>query len=62
MNTVVDSKDFNNLVIAQDTGGAIKGALRADLFLGYGDEAMRVAGELKSPLKMWILLPKKEGR
>ena len=57
--SVVDSKKFDKIVIAQDTGGAIKGKLRADLFLGYGDEAMRVAGELKSPLKLWVLLPKK---
>jgi len=59
MDAVVDSKNFERFVFAQDTGGAIKGKVRADLFLGYGDEAMRVAGELKSPLKLWVLLPKK---
>ncbi len=51
-------KRFCSLVLAQDTGGAIKGAVRADLFLGYGKDAMKIAGELKAPLKLWILLPK----
>ena len=58
MNTVVDNKHFSKIVFAQDSGGAIKGALRADLFLGYGSEAMRVAGNLKSNLELWVLLPK----
>jgi len=49
---------FNQIVQAQDTGGAIKGTIRADMFLGFGDEAREVAGELKAPLKLWILLPK----
>ncbi len=54
----IQEKNFNALVLAQDTGGAIKGAVRADLFLGFGKDAMEVAGELKAPLKLWILLPK----
>jgi membrane-bound lytic murein transglycosylase A len=49
---------INKVVLAQDTGGAIKGAVRADLFLGHNDEAMNIAGALKAPLKLWILLPK----
>lgn len=53
-------KDLEGIVFAQDTGGAIKGNVRADLFTGYGDEAREVAGNLKSPLKLWIFLPKKE--
>jgi len=57
----VDGKSFKKIVFAQDTGGAIKGAIRADLFVGSGDEAMRIAGELKSKLSMWILKPKEEG-
>ncbi len=52
------SVDFNRVVIAQDTGGAIKGSVRADMFMGYGEEAKEVAGRLKAPLKLWILLPK----
>ncbi len=58
VDTNIKNKNFSSLVLAQDTGGAIKGALRADLFLGYGNDAMQIAGELKSPLKLWILLPK----
>ncbi len=50
--------EFNRVVMAQDTGGAIKGSVRADMFMGYGEEAKEVAGRLKAPLKLWILLPK----
>ena len=56
----VDGERFSQIVLAQDTGGAIKGSVRADLFLGYGEEAMEVAGRLRAPLSIWILLPKKE--
>lgn len=58
VNSEDENYDFKQVVLAQDTGGAIKGAIRADLFLGYGDEAMEVAGRLKTPLNLWILLPK----
>lgn len=51
---------FDHVVMAQDTGGAIKGSIRADLFCGYGEEAKEIAGELKAPLRLWILLPKKD--
>ncbi len=56
----IGKNKFDKIVIAQDTGGAIKGAIRADLFLGYGDKALQKAGKLKSKLKLWILLPKEE--
>ena len=59
LNAKIDNQEVSRAVIAQDTGGAIKGALRADLFLGYGDKAMNTAGKLKSSLKLWALLPKK---
>lgn len=49
---------YTRMVFAQDTGGAIKGSVRADMFLGFGNRAGAVAGELKAPLKLWILLPK----
>jgi len=49
---------FSKIVQAQDTGGAIKGAIRADMFLGFGDEAREVAGRLKAPLQLWIFLPR----
>ena len=45
------------LMMAQDTGGAIKGPVRADFFWGMGDDAGVEAGRMKQPLKMWVLLP-----
>ncbi len=48
---------FNRLMIAQDTGSAIKGAQRADIFLGSGDEAGRAAGRLRDTGRMVVLLP-----
>ena len=53
----LENEKFNKIVFAQDTGGAIQGPIRADLFLGSGDKAMEVAGKLKSPLKLWLLVP-----
>ncbi len=50
---------FHKIVQAQDTGGAIKGAIRADMFLGFGDKAREIAGRLKAPLHLWIFLPKR---
>ena len=58
LNADINEKKVNKIVLAQDTGGAIKGAIRADMFLGYGDKARSTAGELKSALRLWILLPK----
>jgi membrane-bound lytic murein transglycosylase A len=49
---------LNKFVFAQDTGGAIKGDIRADYFLGSGQDALAIAGRLKAPLKLWIILPK----
>jgi membrane-bound lytic murein transglycosylase A len=51
------SVPLDRLMLAQDTGGAIRGAVRADFFWGYGDEAGREAGRMKQPLRMWVLLP-----
>ena len=45
-------------MIAQDTGAAIKGALRADLFWGHGEEAEFNAGTMKDPGSMLVLLPR----
>jgi len=52
------SEPLNRLMLAQDTGGAIKGAVRADFFWGFGDEAGRQAGRMKQSGQMWALLPK----
>lgn len=49
---------LNRLMLAQDTGGAIKGAVRADFFWGYGDEAGRQAGSMKQQGRLWVLLPR----
>jgi membrane-bound lytic murein transglycosylase A len=47
----------SRLVLAQDTGGAIRGAVRADLFVGYGGEAMERAGRMRERGRLWILWP-----
>jgi len=44
-------------MIAQDTGSAIKGAQRADVFFGTGDDAGRAAGTLRDPGRMVVLMP-----
>jgi len=49
---------LNRLMLAQDTGGAIKGAVRADFFWGYGDQAGALAGKMKQKGRMWIFYPK----
>lgn len=49
---------LDRLVIAQDTGSAIKSPVRADFFWGYGPEAGEKAGKMKQKARMWILLPK----
>lgn len=48
---------LRRLVMAQDTGSAIQGAVRADLFWGWGDEAALRASRTKQPLRLWALLP-----
>jgi membrane-bound lytic murein transglycosylase A len=49
---------LNRLVMAQDTGGAIRGGVRADFFWGFGNEAGELAGRMKQRGRMWVLLPK----
>ena len=49
---------LNRLVLAQDTGSAILGAVRADFFTGWGQEAGDIAGRLKQGLRLWALWPK----
>ena len=49
---------LQQLVMAQDTGSAIKGAVRADYFWGFGDDAGEQAGRMKQRLQMWLLFPK----
>lgn len=49
---------LRRLMIAQDTGGAIRGAVRGDVFWGHGPEAERLAGPMKSRGRAWMLLPR----
>ncbi|MDQ6683732.1 MAG: MltA domain-containing protein, partial [Pseudomonadota bacterium] len=54
----LSSRPLQRLVVAQDTGAAITGAVRADYFWGWGAEAEAEAGRMKQPLRMWALWPK----
>jgi membrane-bound lytic murein transglycosylase A len=56
----LSSKPLERLVMAQDTGGAIRGAIRADFFWGTGDEAGAQAGRMRQQGKMWLLWPRGE--
>lgn len=49
---------LERLVMAQDTGGAIRGSVRADFFWGFGDEAGQQAGRMKQDGSLWLLWPK----
>jgi len=49
---------LRRLMVAQDTGSAIKGPVRGDIFWGAGDTAETIAGRLKSPGMWWVLLPR----
>jgi membrane-bound lytic murein transglycosylase A len=51
------SVPLERLVIAQDTGGAIRGAVRADFFWGTGPDAGLLAGRMRQQGRMWVLLP-----
>ena len=48
----------NRLTLAQDTGGAIRGVVRADYFWGFGDAAGRQAGRMRQDGRLWVLWPK----
>lgn len=54
----LSSTPLQRLVVAQDTGSAIVGAVRADYFWGWGDEALAQAGRMKQALRYWVLWPK----
>lgn len=58
LDTTLDGQaPYRRLMFAQDTGGAIKGPVRADLFFGFGPEAEKLAGNMKQPGQMFVLLP-----
>jgi membrane-bound lytic murein transglycosylase A len=49
---------LERLAMAQDTGGAIRGALRADFFWGSGAQAGELAGRMRQPGRLWVLWPR----
>lgn len=53
------SYPFQRLMVAQDTGGAIRGPVRGDVYWGAGDKATSIAGRMKNPGHYWMFLPKK---
>ncbi|MEM7680269.1 MAG: MltA domain-containing protein, partial [Pseudomonadota bacterium] len=55
---VVNQPRLERLMIAEDTGGAIRGPVRGDFFWGHGMEAEQNAGLMKSYGQMWVLLPR----
>ena len=57
----LSSQPLERLVAAQDTGGAIRGPVRADFYWGSGAEAGALAGRMRQQGRMWVLWPKGEG-
>jgi membrane-bound lytic murein transglycosylase A len=56
--TPAAGRPLRRLVVAQDSGSAIKGAVRGDLYWGSGEAALRYAGPMKQPGRYYLLLPK----
>jgi membrane-bound lytic murein transglycosylase A len=56
-----DDRPLERLVMAQDTGGAIRGIVRADYFTGLGPQAGDLAGRMRAPGKLWLLWPREAG-
>jgi membrane-bound lytic murein transglycosylase A len=54
----LSDRPLNRLMVAQDTGGAIKGAVRADFFWGFGAQAGAQAGRMRQSGQLWVLMPK----
>jgi membrane-bound lytic murein transglycosylase A len=54
----LSARPLQRLVLAQDTGNAIVGAVRADYFWGPGNSALEQAGRMKQPLRYWVLWPR----
>ncbi|MGD9649436.1 MAG: murein transglycosylase A [Dongiaceae bacterium] len=57
----VPEKNWQKLMLALDTGGAIKGPLRGDIYFGPGDRAAAIAGELQQSGELYMILPKNFG-
>jgi len=54
-----DPEPFRRLMVAQDTGKAIQGAIRGDVFFGHGEAALARAGRMKHRGRTWLLLPRR---
>lgn len=54
----IQQPHLQRLMVAQDTGGAIRGSVRGDVFWGYGPNAEAMAGPMKSKGRYWALLPR----
>lgn len=57
----VARQPIERLMIAQDLGGAVKGAVRGDIFFGWGKNAEAQAGQMREPGEAYVLLPKASG-
>ncbi|MFN7619424.1 MAG: 3D domain-containing protein, partial [bacterium] len=57
-NLVGARASYQGLVVALDTGSAIRGPVRADFYMGRGDAAGEEAGAVRHPLRMWRLVPR----
>ena len=55
----LSSRPLRRLVLAQDTGSAIVGAVRADYFWGWAGDSVDRAGRMRQPLRMWVLWPRR---
>lgn len=53
-----NQEKLQRLMIAQDTGGAIKGKVRGDIFYGAGEQALKAAANMQNKGRYWLLLPK----
>jgi len=54
----LDGTPWRHLAVAQDLGGAIKGAVRADIFFGWGEDAEAHAGKMRGQGRAFVLLPR----
>lgn len=53
----LSDRPLQRLMVAQDTGGAIKGPARADFFWGFGEDAGALAGRMRQQGRLWVMLP-----
>ncbi len=53
----IEGDKLDRMVFAHDTGGAIQGEARIDIFFGSGEKARKQAGRMNDELRLWILVP-----